>query len=57
MERKAQAAYVLCVLWISGELNPEYLFTNKTIPGNTRNNFVESIFSNAAFLIGGINKE
>ena len=54
--REARAEGVLRVGWIPGEFNPEYLFTNTTMPGNTRHNMVESIFSNISSPIGGIEK-
>ena len=54
--KEAQAVGVLCVGWIPGELNLEYLFTRTTTTGNTRHNLVESIFLNTASPIGGIDK-
>ena len=54
--REAQDAGVICDGWIPGEFNQTYLFTKTTIPVNTRINFVDSIFSNAASQIGRIDK-
>ena len=52
--REAQAAGILRVGWVPGECNLEDLFTNTTMPGNTRHNLVDSIFSNTASPIGDI---
>ena len=54
--REEQATGILRVEWIPGEFNLEDLFTNTTMPGNTRHNLVESIFSNIASPIGDIEK-
>ena len=54
--REAQAANILSVGWIPGEFNLADLFTNTKMPGNTRNNLVDSIFSNTASPIGDIEK-
>ena len=54
--REAQAAGILRVGWIPGEFILSNLFTKTTIPGNTRNNLVDSIFSNTASPIGDIEK-
>ena len=54
--REAQDAGVLHAGWRPGLFNPEYFFTNATMPGNTRHNLVELIFSNAASPIGGVEK-
>ena len=42
--------------WILGEFNLADLFTKTTMPGNTRHNLVDSIFSNTASPIGSIEK-
>ena len=52
--REAKDAGILRVGCIPGELNLEDLFTNKTMPGNTRHNLVYSIFSNTVSPIGDI---
>ena len=54
--REAQAAGIIWVGWIPGENNMKDLFTKTTIRGNTRHNFVDSILSNTASLIGDIEK-
>ena len=54
--REAQDAGILRVGWIPGEFNLSYLFTKTTMPGNTRHNLVDSIFSNKASPIGNIEK-
>ena len=54
--REAQAAGILRVGWIPGEFNLADLFTKTTMPGNTRHNLVDSIFSNTASPIGDIEK-
>ena len=54
--RESQAAGVLCVGLIVGKFNLDDLFTKTKIPGNTRHNLVEYIFSNRASPIGGIDK-
>ena len=46
--RGAEAAGILRFGWISGEFNLADLFTKTTMPGNTRHNLVDSIFSNTA---------
>ena len=53
---EAQASGILHIVWIPGEFNLVDLFTNTTIPGNTRHNLVDSIFSNTASPIGDIEK-
>ena len=52
----AQDSGIIRVGWISGELNLADFFTKTTMPGNTRHNLVDSIFSNTASPIGGIEK-
>ena len=54
--REAQASGILRVGWFPGEFNLTYLFTNTTMPGNTRHNLIDSIFSNTASPIGNIEK-
>ena len=54
--RKAQDEGILRVGWIPGDFNLPELFTKTTIPGNTRHNLVDSIFSNIASPIGEIDK-
>ena len=46
--RKAQAAGIILVGCITGELDLSDLFTKKITPGNKRHNLVDSIFSNTA---------
>ena len=53
---EAQASGILHIGWIPGEFNLVDLFTNTTMPGNTRHNLVDSIFSNTASPIGDIEK-
>ena len=53
---EAQASGILRVGWIPGEFNLVELFTKTTMPGNTRHNLVDSIFSNTASPIGDIEK-
>ena len=55
--REDQAAGILRVGWIPGECNLSDLFTKTTMPGNTRYNLVDSIFSNTASSIGYIDKK
>ena len=52
--REDHAAVILLVSWMPGEFSLVNLFTKTTIPGNTSEFFVDSIFSNTASLIGGI---
>ena len=54
--REDQDAGILWVGWIPGEFNLTDLFTKITMPGNTRHNLVDSIFSNTASPIGDIEK-
>ena len=54
--REAQVACTLRVVWIPGEFNLADFFTKTTMPGNTRHNLVDSIFSNTASPIGDIEK-
>ena len=54
--RGDQAAGTLWVGWITGEFNLTDLFTNTMMPGNTRHNLVDSIFSNTESPIGDIEK-
>ena len=54
--REAQDAGIIWVGWIPGEFNLADLFKNTTIPGNTRHNLVDSIFSNKTSPIGDIEK-
>ena len=54
--REAQDAGILRVGCIPGEFNLADLFTKTTMPGNTRHNLVDSIFSNAASHIGDVEK-
>ena len=54
--REYQDAVILRVGWISGEFNLEGLFTKTTMPGNTRHNLVDSIFSDTVSPIGDIEK-
>ena len=54
--REAQSAGIIRVGWIPAKFNLEDLFTKTTIPGNTRNNLVDSILSNTASTIGDIDK-
>ena len=55
--REDQDASILRVGWIPGEFNQVDYFTKTTMPGNTRHNLVDSIFSNTASSIGDIEKE
>ena len=54
--REAQDAGILQVGWIPGEFNLADLFTKITMPGNTRHNFLDPIFSNTASPIVDIEK-
>ena len=54
--RGFQDAGILRVGLIPGDFKPEDLFTNTTLPVNTRHNLVDSIFSNTSSPIGGIEK-
>ena len=54
--RETQAAGILWVGCIPVYFNLADLFTNTTMPGNTRHNLVDSIFSNTSFPIGDIEK-
>ena len=54
--REAQAAGIIWVGWIPGEFNLSYFLTKTTMPGNTRHNLVDLIFSNKASPIGNIEK-
>ena len=51
---EAQSADILRIGWIPGEFNMADFFTKTTMPGNTRHNLVDSIFSNTASPIGDI---
>ena len=52
--REAQAAGILRFGWIPVEFYLEDLFIKTTVPGNTKHNLVDSIFSNTASPIGDI---
>ena len=54
--REAQDAGILLIGWIKGEFNLVECFTKTTMPGNTRHNFFDSIFSNTASPLGDIEK-
>ena len=54
--RGSQAAGILRVGWIPGEFNLVDFFTKTKMPGIKKHNLVESIFSNTASPIGGIEK-
>ena len=54
--REAQAAGILRVGWIPGEFNLAYMFTETTMPGNTRHSLVDLVFSNTESPIGDIEK-
>ena len=48
MVREAQAPGILWVGWIPVDFNLANMFKKTTMPGNTRHNLVDSIFSNIA---------
>ena len=48
---EALDAGIIQVGWIPGEFNPADLFSKTTMPGNTRHNLVDSIFSITASII------
>ena len=52
--REAQAAKIIRVAWISGEMNISDLLKNTTMPANKKNQFVQEIFTNNSIVI---NKE
>ena len=52
--RKSQASGILRVGWILGEFKLVELFTNTTMPGNTRHSLVDSMLSNTASPVGDI---
>ena len=54
--REAQAPGILRAMWIPGEFNLAYLFTNTTMPGDTRHDLVYSVLSNTASHIVDIEK-
>ena len=54
--RKDQAAVIIRVGWIPIELNLEDLFTKTRMPGNTRHNLIDSVFSYTVSSIGDIDK-
>ncbi len=49
--REAQAAGTIRVGWIPGTENLADLFTKTSIPGNVRNDIVETIFCNQASIL------
>ena len=50
--REAQAAQIIRVAWIPGDLNLSDLLTKTTMPANKKNGFVEQVFTNKATIIG-----
>ena len=50
--REAQAAQIIRVAWIPGDLNLSDLLTKTTIPTNKKNGLVEQVFTNKATVIG-----
>ena len=56
MVREDQNEGIPQVGWILAEFNLADLFTKTTMPGNTRHNLDNSIFSNTASPIGDIEK-
>ena len=54
--REAQSAGIIRVEWNTEEFDLADFFTEKTMPGNTRHNLVDSIFSNTASPIGDIDQ-
>ena len=54
--RESKYAYIFRFGWIPGEFNPVDLFTKTTMPGDTRHNLVDSIFSITESTIGDIEK-
>ena len=46
--REAQAAQIIRVAWIPGDLNLSDLLTKTTMPANKKNGFVEQVFTNKA---------
>ena len=53
---ESPAEVILQVGWIPVDFNLVDLFTKTTMPGNTRHNLVDSVFSNTASPIGDIEK-
>ena len=49
--REAQAAQIIRVAWISGEMNISDLLTNTTMPANKKNQCVQGIFTNTSIVI------
>jgi hypothetical protein len=49
--REAQAAGTIKVMWIPGTSNLADLFTKTTLPGNVKNDIVETIFNNKAYVL------
>ena len=50
--REAQAAQIIRVVWIPGDLKIIDLLTKTTMPANKKNRFVEQVFTNKATIIG-----
>ena len=53
--REAQAAQIIRVAWIPGDLNLSDVLTKTTMPANKKNRFVEQVFTNKATIIGNSN--
>ena len=49
--REAQAAQIIRVAWIPGDLNLSDLLTKTTMPANKKNGFVQEIFTNNATVV------
>ena len=49
--REAQAAQIIRVAWIPGEMNISDLLTKTTIPENKKNQFVQEIFTNNSIVV------
>ena len=49
--REAQAAQIIRVAWIPGDMNVSDLLTKTTMPANKKNQFVQEIFTNNSIVI------
>ena len=49
--REAQAAQIIRVAWIPGDMNISDLLTKTTMPANKKNQFVQEIFTNDSTVV------
>ena len=49
--REAQAAQIIRVAWIPGDMDVSDLLTKTTMPANKKNQFVQAIFTNNSIVV------